>query len=200
MKMKMVVTIMIFAFIVGCNQQGCNGNGGSLSPEEKWNFWVDRQTVRDRKVLSVTESEQWIKDNRSKISIPEELSFMEQHPIMVSPFLQKRTIITVDYNGKYRVAATGFHFPEKSILKVDDTYYGSNFFILHRQEKVTESLTYKNGVKTHLVVFEAGGIVSGTDKDGTITYTSEGGATIYLGDNNIITKIVGAVYMTKEKL
>lgn len=128
---------------------------------------------------------------------------MEQHSVMEEPFGQQLTIITVNHNGKYRVVAKGFTYPiiEKSILKMGDTYHPSDFIIGHRRNKVKDRLTYKNGVKTHTVVFEAGGIVSGRDKEGIkFTYTSKGGATIHLGTNNIVTKIEGAVYITKEKL
>ena len=281
MKIKMVVTIMIIAFIVGCEP----------TPKAKWDSWVEDKEKLGYKVLSVTKSEQWIKDIGSAISMPEKLSFLEQDSVLPKAFPQHDNIVTVDHNGKYRVIGKkiltlyevkkhrwdfavkneehfvgletlgvresdqwiednrskismdklkqlrflesylvtiprqvifitvdyndkyrvkvmkkdGTSFPgspsEKSILKVGDTYNVSNFIISHGRNKVEKVYRNVNGAETHTVVFEPGGMVSGTDREGTTsTYTSERGATIHLGVNNIVTKIEGVVYMTKEKL
>ncbi len=270
---------MIIGVIVGCEP----------TPKAQWDFWVEDKEKRGYKVLSVTESEQWIKDIGSAISMPEKLSFLEQDSVLPKAFPQHDNIVTVDHNNKYRVigkkiltlyevkkylwdfaAKSDEHFvgleilgvtesdqwiednrskismdklkelrflepylitmPQqvifitvdyndkyrvkvmkksgtslpgspsgKSILKIGDTYH-TNFIISHRRNGVKELYVDKNGVKTHTVVFEAGGIVSGTDKEAAkFTYTSEGGATIYLGVNNIVMEIEGAVYITKEK-
>ena len=131
---------------------------------------------------------------------------MEQHLVMEEPFLQQLTIITVDHNGKYRVVAKGFTYPRyeisNSLLKVGDTLYDeSDFIIIDRRYKVKELYQYKNGVETHSVVFESGGIVSGTDKKGTTsTYISKSGATIHLDTNRNVTKIEGSVDITKKTL
>ena len=99
MKIKMVVPIIILAFIVGCQPpNGGNGNRGEPTPEEKWNSWVNLQGTLDRKVLSVTESAKWIANHRSKISMPDRLSFRQEYSIKEEPYREKGTIITVDHN------------------------------------------------------------------------------------------------------
>ena len=108
MKYNIITTVIIIAFIASCNPPP---GPPPPSPEVMWNSWLKLQKGVGRKVLSGTESEQWIKDNRSKISMPAKLSFMEQHLVMEEPFLQQLTIITVDHNGKYRVVAKGFTYP-----------------------------------------------------------------------------------------
>lgn len=93
MKIKMVVTIVIIAFITSCEPP----------PGAKWNSWVKDMGKRGYKVLSVAESDQWIKDIGSAISMPEKLSFLEQDSVLPKAFPQHDNIVTVDHNGKYRV-------------------------------------------------------------------------------------------------
>ena len=76
MKYNIIATVLIFTLIVSCDQPP----GGPIpppTPEVKWNSWLQLQKELGRKVLSGTESEEWIKENHSKISMPSKLSFME---------------------------------------------------------------------------------------------------------------------------
>ena len=98
MKIKMLVTIMIIAFIVGCD-----GTPPVITPSQMWDSWVKLQEESGYKVLSVAKSEQWIENHRSKISIPDSLSFKEEYSVDKEAYRKEGTIITVDHNGKYRV-------------------------------------------------------------------------------------------------
>ena len=65
MKIKMVVTIMIIAFIAGIT--GCRKPESYYRVEipplpEQWDSWVENQKRSGRKILSVTESNQWIEN------------------------------------------------------------------------------------------------------------------------------------------
>ena len=110
MKYSIIAAAILITLIIGCDPPK-HSSEPSRTPEADWNFWLKLQEETGRKVLSVTESEQWIKDNRSKISMPAKLSFLEQHFVMEEPFLQQMTIITVDHNSKYRIVAKGFDYP-----------------------------------------------------------------------------------------
>ena len=63
MKYNIIATVMIIAFIVSCNP---TQEQQDQSPESEvmWNSWLKLQKGFGRKVLSDTESEQWIKNNR----------------------------------------------------------------------------------------------------------------------------------------
>lgn len=118
MKYSIITAVMLITLIIGCDPPKPSSeprtpepSSEPRTPEADWNFWLKLQEETGRKVLSVTESEQWINENRSKISMPTKLSFMEQHLVMEEPFLQQMTIITVDHNSKYRIVAKGFDYP-----------------------------------------------------------------------------------------
>ncbi|MDE0088435.1 MAG: hypothetical protein OXU23_22120 [Candidatus Poribacteria bacterium] len=82
-------------------------------PLEKWNAFVERLEKFGFKVLSVTESEQWMKDNRSKapeyqldmLDIRRRLHSKEV-PIFIPVSLdipgQINTSVVLDHNGKWR--------------------------------------------------------------------------------------------------
>jgi hypothetical protein len=107
----------IFLIGTGCedktNQTSSEGDQSTPpTPEVQWNRWLKLQIeLGTFTVLNVSESEKWIEENRSKISMPDTLSFMERHTVMEAPFMQQNTFITVDHNGKYRVVARGFTYP-----------------------------------------------------------------------------------------
>ena len=192
---NIITTVIIIAFIVSCDS---SSERSPQSPGEMriaWNSWLKRQERIGLKVLSVTESEQWLKENSFKISMPDNLSFMELHYVKEYPFSLRVTMITVDHNGKYRVVAKNFNYPPQ-VLIVGDKFYDTSDFDINQQDKVKEQYTYKNGVETHTVVFQPGGIVSGTDRQGTTsTYSSDNGSTVHLDADRKITKIEGTAYV-----
>lgn len=181
------------------------------SRRDEWESWLRtyKEVLEFDVLLSVPESEAWISKHRDELRIPDNIAFGEPHIVYYATGLPSGIdgfAIAVDMNDKHRVLIRsgdnggGPPPPPPIELKVGDTYHPPNF-IPRSQNKVSGSYRNINGDVTHTVVFEAGGIVSGIDEETTQwTYTSEGGATIYLGTNNIVTKIVGAVHITKEKL
>ncbi len=110
MKYNIIATVLIILFIASCEPPPPPGPS-EPTPEQQWNFWLTLQEETGRKVLSVSESQQWINENSGKIAMPDSLSFMEQHLVLEEPFLQQITIITVDHNSKKRVVANGFDYP-----------------------------------------------------------------------------------------
>ena len=114
-----LIGIGVVYLIVGCNGTSDKENTppDPPTPEARWNSWLKLQEVTGRKVLSVTGSQQWINENRSRISMPTKLSFLEQHLVMEEPFLQQMTMITVDHNGKYRVVTK-----ESTLPRVPDGF------------------------------------------------------------------------------
>lgn len=179
---------------------------------DEWESWLRRykNVLGYDVLLSVTESEAWISKHREEISIPGNIEFGKPHAVYYATGLPPGVdgfAVAVDMNDKHRVLIRpggngGQPPPPPPIeLKIGATYHPPNFIMIRSQNKVSRSYRNINGDVTHTVVFEAGGTVSGIDKETTQwTYTSEGGATIYFGTNNIVTKIVGAVHITKEKL
>ena len=113
MKYKIIAMIIIMAFIVSCDGPTPDDRPQQLQPteeklqptEEKWNSWLKGKIGFE--VLSAIDSAKWLKEHQSKISMPANLSFTEEHIVVEQPFRNKFTTITVDHNGKYRVLAIG---------------------------------------------------------------------------------------------
>lgn len=106
-----LIGLCVVCLIVGCNpppgRQSNRGNSPQVpTPQDPvndknfWNISVEAWEAAGFKVLSVTESEQWIK--RKNISIPTgKFSVGDIH------ILEPNVFLTIDYNGKFRIKTIG---------------------------------------------------------------------------------------------
>ena len=72
----------------------------SPTPVQQWEDWVNVLKRDDLTVVDATESRRWLAEHSEKISLPNEIGFMEQHIVMGYPI-----IITTDHAGKHRIVA-----------------------------------------------------------------------------------------------